>query len=359
MHADQAQGELKPANPDAALPGFDPEFTDIVDYILRITERIWEGRQVGLCRRYYSDDCPVWTLAGTSFGAEAILHNTLGTLATFPDRTLHAENIVWGGNAADGFHTSHLIKSNMTHLGPGDLGPATRKQASIAVIAHCVVRDNRIVEEWLVRDNFALLEQLGIDPAAHARALAAPTKPPSEAYTAWRQREIERVCQAPGAPATASTDEAPAQAVAAALHNIWNARLIGDCRTLYTADARIHASGRPDVDGIEAIMRFYVDMLAALPDAGFSADYICDNSMRDGSWVAVRWTLAGLHTGPSRWGAPTGAPVLVLGESQYRLVNGRVVEEWLVFDEVAVMTQIERARNAAQQAQALSGEAGS
>lgn len=41
------------------MKGFDPEFTDVVDYILRITERIWEGKQVGLCRDYYSSDCPI------------------------------------------------------------------------------------------------------------------------------------------------------------------------------------------------------------------------------------------------------------------------------------------------------------
>ena len=38
-----------------ALRGFDDEFTDIVDYILRITQRIWEGKQVGLCRDYYAE----------------------------------------------------------------------------------------------------------------------------------------------------------------------------------------------------------------------------------------------------------------------------------------------------------------
>ena len=57
--------------------------------------------------------------------------------------------------------------------------------------------------------------------------------------------------------------------------------------------------------------------------------------------------MSGHHSGPSRWGEASGAPVLILGESHYRLEQGRVVEEWLVFDELAVLTQIERARLAA------------
>ena len=46
-----------PSKTDAkasSMAGFDDEFTDIVDYILRITYRIWEGKQIGLCYDYYS-----------------------------------------------------------------------------------------------------------------------------------------------------------------------------------------------------------------------------------------------------------------------------------------------------------------
>ena len=61
----------------AGMVGFDDEFTDIVDYILRITYRIWEGKQIGLCYDYYSDDCPVYTMAGITIGAEAVSYTHL------------------------------------------------------------------------------------------------------------------------------------------------------------------------------------------------------------------------------------------------------------------------------------------
>ena len=38
------------------LPGFDDEFVDFPDYIIRITDRIWHDRDVELCARYYTDD---------------------------------------------------------------------------------------------------------------------------------------------------------------------------------------------------------------------------------------------------------------------------------------------------------------
>lgn len=332
--------------PRGNMHGFDTEFTDIVDYILRITYRIWEGKQVGLCHDYYSEDCPIYTLGGYTQGAEQVTQNTIKTLAGFPDRTLHADNIIWGGTDTDGFHSSHLICTNMTNLGTSEFGPATGKHAQIHVIAHCIVKDNRVIEEWLVRDNYALAQQLGIDPLAHARKLAAAPMDDTSTFAQWLQSEIARVNQttrerSPYPGAGAQNNETR---VRSALQNIWNAQLLGDCRLLYADNARLHASARSDYDGIENINKFYFEVLGSISDARVSVDYVCSNAMLEGEYVAARWTLAGHHTGGALWGEPTGTPVLILGESHYRLVDGKVVEEWLVFDELAVLTQIERAR---------------
>ena len=328
------------------MKGFDPEFTDIVDYILRITYRIWEGKQVGLCRDYYSKNCPVYTLAGYTEGAEQVTQNTIKTLAGFPDRTLHADNIIWGGDDKRGYHTSHLICTDMTNLGPSEFGPATGLKAQIQVIAHCVVKDNRVIEEWLVRDNYALAQQLNIDPEQYAVTQAETPLDETGTFATWRNSEIERVGHLDRERLPYPTDDQE-QFVSAALQNIWNARLLGDCQILYAPNARLHASARDDYDGAESITRFYMEILGSIPDARLSVDYSCSNSMLKGDHVAIRWTLAGTHSGSALWGSPTNAPLLILGESHYRLTDGQVVEEWLVFDEMAVLTQIARARIAA------------
>lgn len=340
-HYDSAPAQGEPGN----MKGFDAEFEDIVDYILRITYRIWEGKQVGLCHDYYSEECPVYTLAGYTEGAEAVTQNTLRTLSAFPDRTLHADNIIWGGNADSGFHSSHLICTNMTNLGPSEFGAPTGAQAQIQVIAHCVCKDNRIVEEWLVRDNYALAVQLGVDPQAYALAQAARPLDPESKFARWLNSEHKRV-------SAVSREKAPYPAtgdmresfISAALQNIWNARLLGDSNLLYADNARLHASARDDYDGAEKIIRFYMEVLGSIPDARISVDYTCCNSMLEGDYVAARWVIAGTHAGGALWGEPTGAPLVILGESHYKLSGGKVIEEWLVFDELAVMTQIERAR---------------
>ena len=340
MLNDNAPATTVPGN----MAGFDPEFHDIVDYILRITYRIWEGKQVGLCERYYSHDCPVYTLAGYTEGAEQVTRNTLLTLGAFPDRTLHADNIIWSGDADSGFHTSHLITSQMTHLGDSEHGPATGLTAKIQVIAHCVIKNNRIVEEWLVRDNWALAQQLDCNPWDLAKKLAQAPLDPDSHYSRWLADEWTRVQSGNRHSHEALTSELPAERISATLHNIWSARMPGDCRALYAENAVIHAAAHGDIDGLQRVEQFYTNILAALPDAKIAIDHSCTASMLAGDYVSLRWTVAGTHLGSHLWGPATGAPIVILGESQYRLVKGRVVEEWLIFDQVAVVTQIERAR---------------
>ena len=337
-----------PANASkGTMKGFDPEFTDIVDYITRITYRIWEGKQVGLCYDYYSDDCPIYTLAGVSFGAEVVVQNTIKTLAAFPDRTLHADNIIWGGNAEDGYHTSHLISTQMTNSGPSEFGEATGENATISVIAHCVVKENQVIEEWLVRDNTSLVQQLGLDPDEVARQWAAKPVAEDSDFARWREHEIDRVRAISNERVSfagdAKTD--PEGFIRAALQNICNARMLGDVNQLYTSDARLRGPSGRNLTGPEEIRSLYTGVLGSIPDARLSIDYVCSIPYEtDGVDIAVRWTLAGTHAGAALYGDPTGEPLLIIGESHYRVKANQVVEERTVFDELSVLTQAYRAR---------------
>jgi hypothetical protein len=69
-------GELLEEGPRRQdLPGYDPMYRDFVDYIIRCTHRIWEQKNVGLCRSHYAADCAIHTLAGPVTGVEAVVQN--------------------------------------------------------------------------------------------------------------------------------------------------------------------------------------------------------------------------------------------------------------------------------------------
>ena len=327
---------------EPAMKGFDAEFSDIVDYILRITYRIWEGKQVGLCQDYYSRDCPVYTLAGVTIGSEEVAQNTLATLASFPDRTLAAVNIVWGGGDVSGYHSSHLIRTHMTNMGNSEYGAATGQQATILVIAHCVVKDNRIIEEWLVRDNYSLAQQLGLEPHEVAKAWAA--KPESERLQNWKTRELQRLKNEVKFDRV-SAGKDPESLIRGSLQNIWNARMVGDVYQAYAKDARLHSVAGRELQGQDAITGFYAQILGTLSNLRFSADYVCQQPHKsEGVDLAVRWSISGVHSGAALYGKPTGEKLYILGESHYHIVDGRIVEEWTIFDELSLLADIYRAR---------------
>ena len=327
---------------EPAMKGFDAEFSDIVDYILRITYRIWEGKQVGLCQDYYSRDCPVYTLAGVTIGSEEVTQNTLATLASFPDRTLGAVNIVWGGDDVSGYHSSHLIRTHMTNTGDSEYGAATGQQATILVIAHCVVKDNRIIEEWLVRDNYSLAQQLGLEPHEVAKAWAA--KPESERLQNWKTRELQRLEDEVKFDRV-SAGKDPESLIRGSLQNIWNARMVGDVYQAYAKDARLHSVAGRELQGQDAITGFYAQILGTLSNLRFSADYVCQQPHKsEGVDLAVRWSISGVHSGAALYGEPTGEKLYILGESHYHIVDGSIVEEWTIFDELSLLADIYRAR---------------
>ena len=343
-HYDSAPSNKEPK--PCSMAGFDDEFTDIVDYILRITYRIWEGKQIGLCYDYYSTDCPVYTMAGITIGAEEVTQNTLITLGSFPDRTLVAENVIWGGNDIDGYHTSHLIKTSMSNLGASDMGPATAHSATFLVIAHCIVKDNKIIEEWLVRDNYALTEELGFD--VQQVALKKASEPLQQRLEDWNQSELSRVIKTvthERRPFVGSRSIDSTGFIAAMLQNVWNARLLGDVFQSYSKDARLHCTRNKVLLGCEQIAAFYAQLIGTITQLKFSFDYCCAITNDGGGQdVAVRWTIAGTHGGPGLYGEPTGTPLLILGESQYRIIDGLITEEWTIFDELSILVQIYRAR---------------
>jgi predicted ester cyclase len=331
---------LAPSGPRRQpLKGFDDTYVDFVDYILRCTHRIWEQRNVGLIDTHYGDDALIYTSAGLVKGKHAVIANTVSTLAGFSDRSLYGENVVWCGDDSGGLLSSHRIRGHLTNLGESEFGPPTGRRATVATIADCFARENKIVLEWLVRDNAGLARQLGLDPWELARRMGwAPTPE----FRDWRANEITRVLRREGrcrllsrAPATAAE-----RFVAQAIERIWDNRMFGLVREVYHEAAAIHAPTQRALHGWNALIGFIVGFFAPFPEARLTVDHVCSVPYGPaGTDVAVRWTFAGAHKAPGH-GPPTGRDVFLIGVTHARVLDGRIAEEWIVFDELALLRQI-------------------
>lgn len=323
------------------LPGFDPEFVDFPHYIVRITERIWHDREVDLCLQWYSQDCLIHTLAGPVVGADAVVANTWATLSAFPDRRLDADNVIWSDEGDGTFLSSHLITSKMTNLGDSDFGRATGKRVLVRTIADCICRENRIIEEWLVRDNLALVQQLGFDPGTVAAKQAKTDSTSGRSLT-----QILAPYWTKARQGNASPSPTPAGQLAVDfLRGCWLGVGLDDIRDL--SDFRLNAwyPGGEFLYGPDDTDAWRQSLKQAIPDATLSIDHLAEipylGEARD---VAVRWSLAGHHSGSGRYGEPTGTPVLIMAVSHFRVIGHRIMEEVTIWDDVAVMRQIAGAR---------------
>ena len=72
-------------------------------------------------------------------------------------------------------------------------------------------------------------------------------------------------------------------------------------------------------------------------------DNVCWSEEADGVIVAVRWVLEGRSAPGGVLGeCPPGKAVFMMGMSHLRLAEGKIVEEWMLFDEIGVLAQTYR-----------------
>ncbi len=320
------------------MAGFDDQYLDIVDYIVRLTDEVWTDRAVGRIYETYDASCTVYSSYGIVRSVEDVVAATMASLHAFPDGEDHHLNVAWSGDEQIGFTTSHLGFSQSTNLGDTIYGPATGKRTGSRFCADCISRDNRIHTEWLVRDNGALVRQLGLDLHEAARIVAALPAPEVAVVSVPTRLNGQAPRQFYDMP-----NDTPEGWARHHFGQIWNARRLEHVPFHYAANAVAHWPGGREATGPRAIGSLIIGLIASLPDATLRVDHVSWSDETDGVILAVRWRLEGTTRPGGLLGAvPDGKPVFVMGMSHMRFGNGHVVEEWTVFDEVGVLAQAYR-----------------
>ena len=334
--------------PDAAgqrampMEGFNPRYRDFVDYIIGITHEIWEEKGVGKLYDYYANTIHFHTANGTIYGREAVFAATLEALAAYPDRRLYGDEVVWGGDDQVGLYSSHRLRHEGTNRGWSQYGPPTGKRVNYAAIADCLCLRNMVIEEWVVRDELSLVMQLGLDPVATAKLKAAEQR--DSDFQPLTAGDVERGWGQLPPPEWAGSQSDrfdPEDFIGRMLHEIWNWRLLNKAREFYHENFAFEGpSGRAFL-GVNDFHSYALSLLAPLPDLAVYCDHLCHVGDAESGWrVAARWTLRGTHTGYGNYGEPTGSPVRLLGISHYLIQDGRIANEWTVFDEFALLKQL-------------------
>lgn len=322
------------------MKGFDPKFVDFPDYIIGITKEIWEDRGIATLHQYYAPDIPVRSPGSMVIGNENVIGATMATLAEFPDRELLGEDVIWSGDPDQGMMSSHRIYSTATHTGDGMYGKATGKRLGYRIIAHCHARDNVIDDEWLIRDQGAIVRQMGWAPKKFARDLIA-----REGGTDNCVQPFTPALDRPGPYKGNGNDNEWGQRYGDILTRIMGADMAA-IPTSYDRAVQSEYPGGLTGHGIGPVDQMWMGLRSAFPSAEFK---IQQQIGRDDPMMppraALLWSLTGRHDGWGAFGRPTGANVHIMGACHAEfgaLVGGvpKLRREFVLFDETAIWKQI-------------------
>ena len=317
------------------MKGFDSRWKDFPDYILGITKEIWENRGIDTLHHYYAPDIVVRAPWAFAEGNKGVIGATMATLAEFPDRTLLGEDVIWSGTPEEGMLSSHRILSTATHLGDGVYGKATGKKLTYRIIADCHAINNQINDEWLIRDQGAIVRQMGWDPADYARDLIEREGGAEKCIQPFTP-EIDK----PGPYKGKGNDNEWGQKYAAILGSLMNANM-ATIEKSYDRACHLEYPGGQTCHSHAAADRFWMGLRASFPSAEFTIEHQIG---RDDELMppraAIRWSLSGKHDGWGVFGAPTGAEVYVMGAAHAEFGPWGLRREYVVFDETSIWKQI-------------------
>lgn len=352
------------------MPDFDPladlmqaayaPFRDPRDYILSWTDQIWIDKGLGRLGEHYADDIKVHTAYGETYDFEHVILNSVQKMSAFPNGGGGSgEDVVWEQRGPMGFISSHRVLKTGTNLGYWTYGPPTGKNWVSRTIAHCLVQDGKVVEEWLVRDEYAVLQSLGIDPETVAADLAKASPVTGEIVAI--ADDVGPFAGTYPNPAREGVSgvrperfDAECQTILDMYETVWNRRRFD--RVVDYCDPKVvcHTVRLHRAQAIDLYQQQIIDLLAVFPDGKIEVrDLVVCQSGELGQRIAAIWVLHGTYSGVPLYGPPTRSRVKILGATHFEMRDGKILREWRLFDEIAVLAQIIGARtNAAKQATA-------
>lgn len=345
--------ELAPNNRprSQSLEGFDDIYTDIVDYIVRCTHKIWDERDVGLIYSHYTHNCVLYGTMGTIYNREDVVRDTIQRLVSLPERRGMATQVIWNGNDVDGFYTSHLVTGSGRHTQFGHYGPPTGRTFVSRTIADCMIHRNKIYREWVVADTMAIIKQLGLDPHAFAENFAKVQfdKGLLSLDIGENRRLLGQLPPESEADVSIANNDLEADTLRW-LHEVYNKRMFGKIKDVYAPTVQYHGPMMRELYGVAAVTHQTLGLVGSIPDMAYMPQHICSVPCEEGGTkVAVRWLMEGHHLGYGileELGPPTGKRVQVMGMTHYHYKNGRIVDEWNVYDELSILMQVKLAQMA-------------
>nr|WP_274705644.1 ester cyclase [Salipiger pentaromativorans] len=287
-----------------------------------------EGRRLDRVPEYLAPDILVTDGASSLLGLEAAGTALAARLAALPGLALVSEEMLWAPSAQNAFVAAQRFHCAARHDGPGLYGPPSGKALRYLTMSESWCVSDRLRAEWVLRDEAAILAQIGVTPEEGAR---------------WRLAQMAETGATPLPDPGQGSDDAWGHTLGDLIHRLMS----GDLSTIsrhYDPAAELFHPGAATGSGPAEAEAFWLALRAAFPSARFEVAHLLGaEEPLSPPRAAIRWTLTGRHDGYGAFGTPTGAEVTVLGMTQAEFGPDGLRREWTLYDAPGVWAQILRA----------------
>ena len=231
--------------------------------------------------------------------------------------------------------SSHRILSTATHNGIGVFGDATGKKLVYRVIADCHAINNQINDEWLVRDQGAIVRQLGLKPEEYAKDLIKKEKQNNNQIIPFSDKiDIE-------GPYIGMGNDNQWGLEYEKILNMIMCSEYAEIEKHYDRAVQTEYPGGVTGHSYVSVKTFWGNLKKAFSDSVFRIEHRIGRvdeylSPR----AAIRWSLKGRHNGKGIFGEPTNNEVYIMGISHVEFGPRGIRREFCLYDEVAIWKQI-------------------
>jgi hypothetical protein len=175
----EAYMNSKPLNNSCLIPNLDipvtsdkPQTFNACGFVIQSTDEVWNLRgdvDEAINKYFHEDYIDAGSWGQKIIGKKALRDAVLKEMRAFPDIKIHITDCVCKGNDINGYKCAMPDILEGTNLGPSAYGPPTGRYARWSgMVQSFVKKDPRTGQwqywaEWGVHDEWALIQQLGLD----------------------------------------------------------------------------------------------------------------------------------------------------------------------------------------------------
>jgi steroid delta-isomerase-like uncharacterized protein len=127
------------------------------------------------------------------------------------------------------------------------------------------------------------------------------------------------------------------EGLADSLIQLWNTGNPDLAKKLYSDNAQRSDPNRPEPDrGSQEIARYVAEVRTGYPDFKLEIN----DKVFEGNRLVIHWTVTGTHKGDFLGIPATGKRITISGITLERIENGKVADERVYFDRLAMLEQL-------------------